>query len=75
MLAGTYIYGLAFDLISNITCIEGIVDNRSRAGMYIICLSSILGLIYTIIVWVLTPTNEVKNQIHIARLVEPEETE
>ena len=75
MLVGAYTYELAFDLIKNITSLEGIVANRSRAGMYIICFSSILGLIYTIIVWVQTPAPEVKDQIHIAKLVEPEETE
>ena len=75
MLVGTYTYQLAFDLIKNITSFEGIVANRSRAGMYIICFSSILGLIYTIIIWVLTPKPEAKDQIHIAKLVEPEETE
>ena len=61
--------------MKNFTCFEGIVANRSRAGMYIICYSSILGLIYTIIVWVLTPTPEVKDEIHIAKLIEPNETE
>ena len=75
MLAGTYTYDLAFDLMKSFTCVEGIVANRSRAGMYIICYSSVLGLFYTIIVQVLTPTPEVKDEIHIAKLVEPEETE
>ena len=75
MVAGTYTYDLAFDLMKNFTCVEGIVANRSRAGMYIICYSSIFGLIYTLIVWALTPTPEVKDEIHIAKLVEPDETE
>ena len=59
MLAGTYTYDLAFDLMTYYTCVEGIVANRSRAGMCIICFSSIFGLIYTIIVALLTPTPEV----------------